>query len=73
MLKKCEKQRNAEDMKKQATYREFNLMHLRLCMIPKKKKKKLQAMAPLEQIHRRNSPKKNLFMEQIGSWIPWKV
>lgn len=39
VLKKCEKQRNAEDMKKQATYREFNLMHLRLCMIPKKKKK----------------------------------
>jgi len=37
-LKKCEKQRNAKDMKNQAMCREFSFMHLRLCMITKKKK-----------------------------------
>ena len=39
VLKKCEKQRNAEDMKNQAMYREFSFMHFEIMYDNKKKKK----------------------------------
>ena len=38
VLKKCEKQRNAEDMKNQAMYREFSFMHFEIMYDNKKKK-----------------------------------